>query len=237
MGPIHYALLLSLFAGLAIPLGGVLARVEHISNRAVEARFLKSITAFGGGALLSAVALVLVPKGAEVLPVALAVGLLVAGGVCFALVDAALAKAGGSGALVLAMLLDFLPEAMALGALLVTEAATAKLLAAMMFLQNLPEGFAAFREIWAQGKLPAAKVLLVFVALAGLGPLCALLGFAFLADDPETMGAITIFAAGGILYLVFQDIAPEAHESGAYSPALGAVAGFALGLAGDMVIG
>ncbi|WP_412550182.1 hypothetical protein [Shimia sp. MIT910701] len=79
MGPIHYALLLSLFAGLAIPLGGVLARVEHISNRAVEARFLKSITAFGGGALLSAVALVLVPKGAEVLPVALAVGLLVAG--------------------------------------------------------------------------------------------------------------------------------------------------------------
>ncbi len=179
MGPIHYALLLSLFSGLAIPLGGV----------------------------------------------------------CFALVDAALAKAGGSGALVLAMLLDFLPEAMALGALLVTEAATAKLLAAMMFLQNLPEGFAAFRAIWAQGKLPAAKVLLVFVALAGLGPLCALLGFAFLADDPETLGAITIFAAGGILYLVFQDIAPEAHESGAYSPALGAVAGFALGLAGDMVIG
>ena len=237
MGPIHHALLLSLLAGLAIPLGGVLARVEHMTNRQMETHVLKTITAFGGGALLSAVALVLVPKGAEVLPVVLAVGLLVAGGICFALVDKALAKAGGSGALVLAMLLDFLPEAMALGALLVAEAATAKLLAAMMFLQNLPEGFAAFREIWAQGKLPASKVLIVFVALAVLGPLCAAVGFAFLADDPETLGAITVFAAGGILYLVFQDIAPEAHESGAFSPALGAVAGFALGLAGDMIIG
>ncbi len=237
MGAIHFALLLSLFAGLAIPLGGVLARLEHISDRSVETRVLKSVTAFGGGALLSAIALVLVPKGAEALPVVMAVGLLLAGGVCFAIVDAALARAGGSGALVLAMLLDFLPEAMALGALLVTEAATAKLLAAMMFLQNLPEGFAAFREIWSRGKMPASRVLIVFVVLAGLGPLCAGAGFLFLADDPETLGGIMMFAAGGILYLIFQDVAPEAHETGAYSPALGAVAGFALGLAGDMIIG
>ncbi|MBO9477600.1 divalent cation transporter [Shimia sp. R11_0] len=237
MEPIHYALLLSLFAGLAIPVGGALARWAHIANRAVEARVLKSVTAFGGGALLSAIALVLVPEGAEALPATLAVGLLLAGGLCFAIVDWVLARAGGSGALVLAMLLDFLPEAMALGALLVTEAATAKLLAVMMFLQNLPEGFAAFRDIWAQGKLSASKVLLVFVALAGLGPLCAGIGFAVLSDDPEILGGIMIFAAGGILYLVFQDIAPEAHEPGLYAPALGAVAGFALGLAGDMLIG
>lgn len=237
MVAIHYALLLSLFAGLAIPLGGLLARFEHISNTVVEARFVKAVTAFGGGALLSAIALVLVPEGAEVLPVAIAVGLLLAGGVCFALVDAALARAGGSGALVLAMMLDFLPEAMALGALLVTEAATAKLLAAMMFLQNLPEGFAAFREIWMRGKLSTSQVMMTFLFLAALGPICAGLGLLMLADQPEILGAIMMFAAGGILYLIFQDVAPEAHEAGAYAPALGAVAGFALGMAGNMVIG
>ncbi|MFY0618873.1 ZIP family metal transporter [Shimia sp.] len=237
MTPLTHALLLSLLSGLAIPLGAVLARLEHISDRWLETRVLKSVTAFGGGALLSAIALVLVPKGAEALPVTFAVALLLLGGVCFALIDKALARASGSGALVLAMLLDFLPEAMALGALLVTEAATAKLLAAMMFLQNLPEGFAAFREIWGKGRISPAKVLLIFVVLAGLGPLCAFVGFRFLAADPETLGAIMIFAAGGILYLVFQDVAPEAHEKGAFSPALGAVAGFALGLAGDMIIG
>ncbi len=237
MDALTYALVLALFAGLAMPLGGVLARIEHIRDKRIEARFVKGVTAFGGGALLSAVALVLVPKGAEALPVTLAVPLLVGGGITFFLVDKRLTQAGGSGALLLAMLLDFLPEAMALGALLVTEAATAKLLAAMMFLQNLPEGFGAFRDLWAQGRTPAWVVLAIFVGLAGLGPLCAYVGFSLLADEPETLGGIMIFAAGGILYLIFQDIAPEAYEEGTWSPALGAVAGFALGLAGDMVIG
>ncbi|MCP4818800.1 MAG: divalent cation transporter, partial [Shimia sp.] len=88
-----------------------------------------------------------------------------------------------------------------------------------------------------QGRTPAWVVLAIFVGLAGLGPLCAYVGFSLLADEPETLGGIMIFAAGGILYLIFQDIAPEAYEEGTWSPALGAVAGFALGLAGDMVIG
>ncbi len=236
MTQLNYALILALFAGLAMPLGGLLARLETMSATRMGPRMLKSITAFGGGALLSAVALVLVPRGAEALPVTWAVPLLLAGGLSFGLVDRALAKSGSSGALLLAMLLDFLPEAMALGALLVTEAATAKLLAAMMFLQNLPEGFAAFREIWLAGKNPGWVILVVFIGLAALGPVCAGVGFVFLADDPEILGAIMIFAAGGILYLLFQDIAPEAHEDDVYVPALGAVAGFALGLAGEMIM-
>lgn len=237
MTPLTYALLLALFAGLAMPLGGLLARIEHIRDKQLETRVLHGITGFGGGALLSAVALVLVPKGAEALPVTLALPLLISGGVAFYLIDKRLEQSGGSGALLLAMLLDFLPEALALGALLVTEAATAKLLAAMIFLQNLPEGFAAFHELWSKAGIPGWQILLIFLCLAGLGPLCAGLGFHFLSDDPETLGAIMIFAAGGILYLLFQDIAPEVRVEHSWSPALGAVMGFALGLAGNMMIG
>ena len=236
MTPLTYALLLATCAGLAMPLGGLLARYEHIRSTFLKDRLLHGITAFGGGALLSAVALVLVPKGSAELAVGVAIPLLLAGGLCFFAIDRLLEEKAGSGALLLAMLLDFLPEAMALGALLTTEAATAKLLAAMIFLQNVPEGFSAFREIWSRSHVPAWQILLVFLCLAGLGPVCAAIGFHVLSAKPGLLAGIMIFAAGGILYLLFQDIAPGAYSKGSWSPALGAVAGFALGLTGEMLL-
>lgn len=42
---------------------------------------------------------------------------------------------------------------------------------------------------------------------------------------------------GGILYLVFQDIAPQAKLSRHWGPPLGAVLGFALGLIAELVQG
>ena len=53
----------SLLAGLAMALGAVLAYLEKIDNQWIEDELRHGITAFGGGALLSAVALVLVPEG------------------------------------------------------------------------------------------------------------------------------------------------------------------------------
>jgi|TARA_B110000037_G_scaffold222744_1_gene299239 ZIP family zinc transporter len=41
---------------------------------------------------------------------------------------------------------------------------------------------------------------------------------------------LLLFAAGGILYVVFQDIAPQAKLKKHWLPSLGAVLGFALGL-------
>ena len=45
-----------------------------------------------------------------------------------------------------------------------------------------------------------------------------------------------LFAAGGILYVVFQDIAPQAKLERHWSPPLGAVAGFLLGLIGQLLV-
>ena len=219
-----------------MPLGGLLARWEHISDARLRDGVLHAITAFGGGALLSAVALVLVPHGAEALSPLVALSLLAAGGLVFAWVDTTLNRIGGSGALLLAMVLDFLPEAMALGAMLVSQSSTAILLAVMIFLQNLPEGFAAFRDMWQRDR-SALQVLMVFVGLAALGPFCAIAGLVWLADMQDVLGGIMIFAAGGILYLLFQDVAPKAHADRASWPALGGVAGFALGLAGELMLG
>jgi ZIP family zinc transporter len=46
-----------------------------------------------------------------------------------------------------------------------------------------------------------------------------------------------LFAAGGILYLIFEDIAPQAALRNRHAPPLGAVAGFLLGLAGQLMTG
>lgn len=228
------ALLLAAFAGASMPLGAALALSPPA--RHLDDRVLKGIVAFGGGALISAVALVLVPDGAERLPPLAALMALVAGGLTFFLVDARLERGGGRGAQLLAMLLDYLPEAMALGAVLTGDAGTATLLALMIFLQNLPEGFSAFRDMRQSGRIDGAHIVMLFVGLALLGPLFAGLGFAVLPAHPEILGAIMLFASGGILYLVFQDIAPGAHQSHAWSPSLGAVFGFALGLAGHLFL-
>lgn len=45
-----------------------------------------------------------------------------------------------------------------------------------------------------------------------------------------------LFAGGGILYLTFQDLAPQAHVHRHWAPSLGAVAGFLFALVGQTLI-
>jgi len=235
MEPLSSAVLLAGAAGLSLPLGGLLALVAHSREKHLDAYIVRSVTAFGGGALLAAVALVLVPEGSSFLPVGLGLALFCAGGLCFYVIDLWLERRGGSGAMLLATLLDFLPEALALGAMLVAEAATAKLLALMIFLQNLPEGYSSFREIWRDGT-STAPLLVLFLGLAALGPLCAAAGVLFLASMHGLLGGIMVFSAGGILYLIFQDVAPSVRTRYSNAPALGAVLGFGFGLVGAQLI-
>jgi ZIP family zinc transporter len=46
-----------------------------------------------------------------------------------------------------------------------------------------------------------------------------------------------LFAAGGILYVIFQDIAPQSKLKKHWAPPLGAVAGFLLGVLGKVEVG
>ncbi|HEX5677932.1 MAG TPA: divalent cation transporter [Alcanivorax sp.] len=237
MDALPQALLLSLVAGATIPLGGLLARFERIRPNWLEAEFRHSVIAFGGGALLAAVALVLIPEGSARLPNAATLVAFVAGGVVFMLADRALARRGGAGAQLMAMLLDFIPEAIALGATLAAGQGGGVLLALLIALQNGPEGFNAYREMRRGTRVSARRLLWGFSALALLGPLSAGVGAVWLANAHQLLGAIMVFAAGGILYLIFQDIAPQAQLRRHWGPPLGAVAGFTLGLAGHLLTG
>jgi ZIP family zinc transporter len=227
---------LTLLAGGAIPIGGAVARFERIHPAWLESEFRHSVIAFGGGALLSAVALVLVPEGSkQLLPLPAAV-IMAAGGVAFMGLDVALNALKSPAAQLAAMLSDFIPEALALGAAFALEEPAGPLLALLIALQNLPEGFNAYRELTASSKISGGKVLAAFTAMVLLGPIAGLTGYYWLAAMPKLVGGIMLFAAGGILYLTFQDIAPQARLDKHWAPPLGAVAGFIFGLVGQMLI-
>ena len=241
-------LVLVSLAGAAIPVGALLARVPLMGPQWLQSEFRHSVIAFGGGALLSAVALVLVPEGIKKLSIAWTIVSTLGGGVFFCLLDALLARSKGAVSQLVAMLADFIPEALALGAMFAVGGEGAVLLAMLITLQNLPEGFNAYREMTgaerpknlhrkrtAQG-LPGTKVLILFALLVPLGPLAGIIGYTWLANAPGVLGGIMLFAAGGILYMVFQEIAPQARLNKHWAPTLGAVLGFLLGLIGHMLL-
>ena len=72
--------------------------------------------------------------------------------------------------------------------------------------------------------------------LAILGPVCGVIGWFWLVNHDQILGGIMLFAAGGILYLTFQDIAPQSRLEKHWAPPLGAVFGFALALVGSLVL-
>lgn len=221
-------------AGVCIPVGAFLARIERIRPAWLDRVFRHFAIAFGGGVLLGAVALVLVPEGSERLASPLfAIIVLMTGGVAFMLIDRLQAKLRRATPQFVAMAADYLPESLALGGMFAAGVHEAIVLALLIGLQNLPEGFNAWREL-ATGKFSRATAVLLMLVVASLGPLCGVAGWIWLAEQDAILGVVMLFAAGGILYLTFQDIAPQAHMRRHWEPPLGAVLGFALAVAADM---
>ncbi|GGE32599.1 divalent cation transporter [Marinicauda pacifica] len=230
-----YPLLLATLAGITIPIGAMLARFDMVHPSWTTPAARHGFLSFGGGVLIAAVALVLVPQGVEHVSPAVALFAFAAGGAVFYALDAFLARFGNFGQL-MAMLLDFVPEAIALGALMALgESGLA--IALMITLQNLPEGFNAYHGMDEPTRTRARLLLLVFAGLVVFGPLAAWFGQAVLAENTGLLGVILLFSAGGVTFLTVQDVIPESHLDTRRAPALGAVAGFALGLAGDLYLG
>ncbi|MCB0493043.1 MAG: hypothetical protein KDC93_11575 [Cyclobacteriaceae bacterium] len=51
------------------------------------------------------------------------------------------------------------------------------------------------------------------------------------------IAALMLFSSGGIVYLIFQDIAPMSKMKKSWFPALGASLGFLVGMLGVKVLG
>ncbi len=236
MDSLVISLLLALMAGVTIPLGAHVASVEKIRPEWLEKEFRHGVIAFGGGVLLSAASLVLIPEGIRELSLFWVIVSFSLGGILFFFIDRLVARHTGSASQLMAMLLDFVPEALAMGAALATGEPIGMLLAFLIALQNFPEGFNAYRELVSRGKYNKMKVFLSFWAMILIGPLCAYLGHEFLSDSPSLLGAMMLASAAGIIYLTFEDIAPQAVLESHWAPPLGAVFGFLVGLIGHILI-
>ena len=228
-------ILVTFLAGLAMPLGACIARFERIGADWLEQEFRHSVIAFGGGALLSAVALVLVPDGIAHLSPVQACCYFLLGALSFMGLDILLYKLDTPASQLAAMLSDFIPEAIALGAAFAIGSSSALVLALLIALQNIPEGFSAYRELSAKPAFRANKLMMIFILMALLGPIAGISGYFWLSTRPEILAAIMLFAAGGILYSIFQDLAPQVKLEKHWGPPMGAVFGFMLGLLGFMV--
>ena len=159
------------------------------------------------------------------------------GGVTFMMLDIRLAKNNTPLSQLVAMLSDFVPEALALGATFAVSNDAGLLLAGIIALQNLPEGFNAYREIKSSTHYRRIQIISAFILMALLGPISGLSGYFVLSEYPQIVSGIMLFAAGGILYIIFQDIAPQSKLEKHWAPPLGAVAGFLLGVLGKVAVG
>ncbi len=229
--------LYTLLSGITIFLWGLAANYfnHHVEASPVKNEITHFMMSFGWGVILSAVVLIFVPKSLEQLAVLpLSVFFLLGAGVFFFL-DRYLHKKAGKVGMLLAMVMDYLPESIILGSLFMVDPSAALFLAIFMGLQNFPESFTAFRNLvlsWFGIK----RTLMIFFFLSFLGFFAALFWYFVMRHYPDYTAYLMIFSSGWILYLLFQDISPEAKLKGVYITGMGAVLGFLLGLIGEIML-
>ena len=230
-------IVLTSLAGACIPAGGLLASFERIRPSWMEKEFRHFIIAFGGGILLGAVTVVLVPEGVKNMEHSLlSIPVMLLGAFIFLSIERMLGLRRREAPQLTGMILDYVPEAIALGGLVAIGSSTAPLLAVLIGLQNLPEGFNAYRELKIHRRGKTRSTLMTMCLLVPLGPIAGIIGFFFLSNHPAILGAIMLFASGGIIYLLFQDIAPQSRLKRHWAPPIGAVFGFCAVLFSEMLL-
>lgn len=230
-------ILYTLIASACIPFGALIASKENIRPKWLENELRHFVIAFGGGILLAAVALVLVPEGINYINHSFySVIWLLVGGVVFFIIERMMGLHRREKPQFMAMLLDYIPESLALGGAFAIGLHSAPLLAIFIGLQNLPEGFNAYRELRTLSGSNTRNILGMMFLLVPIGPIIAIVGYIYFSHHTVLLGATMLFASGGILYLIFQDIAPQSKMRRHWAPPLGAVLGFCVGMLGNNLI-
>lgn len=232
-----WGILLVLLAGSGIFLGALLASYENIKPDWLENELRHTLTATGGGALIAAVTLMLAPNGMASQGIFLGTVTFLGGGLGALLLDKYLSQRQGPASQLTALMLDFIPESLVIGSVVTKNWNEAVLISALVFSANLPESFHAYREISQKHGAYTGKKLLIFFLLFSIsGPLYVGAGFLLLTENASLIGAVESFCAGAILYLVFNDIAPQIKLKNHWAPSLGALLGFLVGLIGKQLV-
>jgi ZIP family zinc transporter len=230
-------ILFSLIAGSTVFIGGLLSYYfeNRVHNKELKELTIHYLIAFATGIMLSAISFVLVPDGMLHLPVFFSTILFILGGISFYFFDKLIERNRYKIPQVIAMLLDFIPESIALGAVFVYDHKTGILLSIFIALQNLPESFNSYSELRKLNHSTKKSLSILFI-LSFVGLVFSLLGYSFLDDKIMLTSSLMLFSAGGIMYIIFQDIAPLLHYKKRRLIALGVNFGFIIGMLGEAII-
>jgi ZIP family zinc transporter len=218
-------------AASSLALGAVLGVLRPWPNRVIGL-----VLGLGTGTLVSAVSFELAADGLRAAGLGpVAVGLAV-GALTFYLLDAAVdrftqrrAVAGGAGtSLILGAVLNGIPEMLVLGIQLAHGKGVHLALIAAIFVSNFPEGMGSATELWRKGT-NRLRVTLLWTAVAVVLALITPIGAAVAnALPPGLTGGFNGFAAGALLVLLIDSMAPEAREKGGRLSGLATTLGFAV---------
>jgi ZIP family zinc transporter len=240
-----------LVVGASLLVGAVAA-----ARRRLPERVAATLTAFGGGILLAAIALELVPEADAEAGVALTAAGLLAGTLVYVAADAWLsrepamddmrrsghaaaagrpmtmqpdrAEAARGESIAAGLFVDGVPESLALG-LTIAEGEIGVALLAGIVLGNLVEAYGAAQPIIAGGRSPRFAIGLLGAIGLALA-LATVLGGTALADAPgELVGTAQAVAAGAVLAVVSIAIIPHAFSEVSSLVATATVAGFLTG--------
>ena len=230
-------ILFSLLAGSTVFIGGLISYYfeNSVHNKELKELVVHYFIAFSTGIMLSAIAFVLVPKGMIEIPIFLSVTSFILGGIGFYFFDKCIQKNRFKIPQVIAMLLDFIPESIALGAVFIYDHKTGILLSIFIALQNLPESFNSYSELRKLNH-SSKKALKILFILSFVGVVFSSLGYLVLEDKIEITSFLMLFSAGGIMYIIFQDIAPLLRYKKRRLIAVGVNLGFIIGMLGEALI-
>ncbi len=130
--------------------------------------------------------------------------------------------------IVLGIVLDGIPESAVLGMSLVGGGGVSFALLAGIWISNFPEALASTVNLSKAGTAKG-KIRLMWLAILVVSGVAAALGFAIVNNISSRTGALVeAFAAGSLLTMIADEMAPEAYERSAIYAGLATVAGFAL---------
>lgn len=224
--------------GFALILGAIIALTLR-----PEERLVGLLLAFGGGALISAVAFELIGQSVvseNLRGVAVYIFL---GALAFVAGDRLIERMGGTDlepgeevregrglAIVLGKVLDGAPEAFVLGISMV-DGKVAVAYVAALFASNLPMAIGATTSLDSAG-WKRSQIMLIWTGIAVMSATMAAIGYGIFESRPGlTSSRAEAFAAGAILAMLTNALLPEAYRMGGHRAGLLTAMGFTAAVA------
>jgi zinc transporter, ZIP family len=206
-------------------------------------RLIGLALAFGSGALIAAVAYELV-LDAVATDVELAAVGFASGALVFYVGDWLIDRRGGAGrksmmgeqqlagranAIVLGTVLDGIPESFVLGASLAQEGIVPTAVVVGVFVSNVPEALSGTSGLLQAG-WARSRIFAMWSGVVAVSVVASVLGWRLLEATGGDGGAFALaFAAGAVLVMLADTLAPEAFELGGREAGLLTALGFAVG--------